>query len=88
MLIQWPTIATLVMFPILSVVYYRLAMREERDVEARFGEAYRTYRAQVPAFIPTAASWANRRRRSDGGETDSDIENPEPIRSPKDEISV
>ena len=65
MLIQWPTIATLIMFPILSVVYYRLAMREERIVEAQFGDAYRAYREQVPAFIPTAESWANRHRRND-----------------------
>ncbi len=52
MLIQWPTLITLLMFPVLIYAYYRLAMREERAVEARFGEAYRLYRRQVPAFIP------------------------------------
>jgi len=52
MLIQWPTIITLVMWPILMYAYYRLAMREEREVEKIFGEEYLTYRQQVPAFIP------------------------------------
>ena len=36
-LLQWPTLATLVMFPILLVVYRRLATREEGDVRAEFG---------------------------------------------------
>jgi protein-S-isoprenylcysteine O-methyltransferase Ste14 len=52
MLIQWPTLITLVMWPILMYAYYRLAMREERAAETQFGEAYRQYRGKVPAFIP------------------------------------
>lgn len=52
MLIQWPTIITLVMWPILTYAYYRLAMREEREVEAQFGEAYLDYRRKVAAFVP------------------------------------
>ncbi|MBI2074191.1 MAG: isoprenylcysteine carboxylmethyltransferase family protein [Gemmatimonadetes bacterium] len=52
MLIQWPTIITVLTWPILMVVYYRLARREEREVEARFGEAYVEYRARVPMFVP------------------------------------
>lgn len=52
MLVQWPTLITLVMWPILMYAYYRLAMREEKAVEAQFGEAYRQYKARVPAFIP------------------------------------
>ena len=51
-LLQWPTLATLVMFPILLVVYRRLAIREEREVEARFGESWRRYAARTPRFIP------------------------------------
>jgi protein-S-isoprenylcysteine O-methyltransferase Ste14 len=39
-LLQWPTLATLVMFPVLLYVYRRLAIREERDVRAVFGAAY------------------------------------------------
>jgi protein-S-isoprenylcysteine O-methyltransferase Ste14 len=52
MLIQWPTIITLVMWPILMYAYYRLAIREEREVESQFGEAYLEYKRKVPAFIP------------------------------------
>jgi protein-S-isoprenylcysteine O-methyltransferase Ste14 len=51
-LLQWPTLITLVMFPILLVVYARLARREEQDAIAEFGEAYRRYLARTPAFIP------------------------------------
>jgi protein-S-isoprenylcysteine O-methyltransferase Ste14 len=52
MLIQWPTLITLVMWPILMYAYYRLAMREEKVVKEKFGEAYRQYKEKVPAFIP------------------------------------
>jgi protein-S-isoprenylcysteine O-methyltransferase Ste14 len=51
-LVQWPTLPTLVMFPILLVMYVRLAKREEQQMIAEFGEAYREYARRVPAFIP------------------------------------
>lgn len=51
-LLQWPTLATLVMFPILLLVYRRLAIREEREVAERFGEAWTRYSAQTPRFVP------------------------------------
>jgi methanethiol S-methyltransferase len=51
-LLQWPTIITLVMFPVLAAVYGRLAKSEERDSIDEFGAAYQEYRMQVPAFIP------------------------------------
>jgi len=51
-LLQWPTLVTLVMYPILVFMYARLAMREEADMLAQFGEEYRRYRTTVPAFIP------------------------------------
>ena len=51
-LLQWPTLITLVMFPVLLVVYARLAKSEERDSVAEFGTAYEEYRKHVPAFIP------------------------------------
>ena len=52
-LLQWPTIATLVMFPVLVVVYRRLAIREEREVRAEFEGLYDAYARQVPRFIPS-----------------------------------
>ena len=51
-LAQWPTILTLLMFPVLLFMYVRLARREEREVRAAFGEAYDRYAAEVPAFVP------------------------------------
>jgi protein-S-isoprenylcysteine O-methyltransferase Ste14 len=51
-LLQWPTIPTLVMFPILVWVYVRLAKQEEGQVLAEFGETYIRYARTVPAFIP------------------------------------
>ena len=55
-LLQWPTLATLIMFPVLLVVYRRLAIREEREVEARFGESWQSYAARTPRFIPHLGS--------------------------------
>lgn len=51
-LIQWPTIPTLVMFPILVTVYARLACREEREVRAIFGGEWDAYAARTPRFLP------------------------------------
>ncbi len=51
-LIQWPSLLTIVMWPILMWSYYRLAMKEEKDVEKIFGKQYGEYREKVPAFIP------------------------------------
>jgi protein-S-isoprenylcysteine O-methyltransferase Ste14 len=55
-LLQWPTIVTLAMFPILVFMYARLAKHEEREVAAEFGETYERYRAITPAFFP---KWGN-----------------------------
>lgn len=51
-LLQWPTLLTLLMFPILLAVYMRLARAEEKDALAQFGDAYEQYRRRTPAFIP------------------------------------
>ena len=50
--IQWPTLPTLLMAPVLIAMYVRLAWREERELEERFGEVYRAYRHRVPRFWP------------------------------------
>jgi protein-S-isoprenylcysteine O-methyltransferase Ste14 len=51
-LIHWPTIVGAAMWPLLALVYYRLAKREERELGSVFGEEYRRYRDAVPMFIP------------------------------------
>ena len=51
-LLQWPTLLTLAMFPVLVTMYVRLAHREEREVAAEFGDAWRTYAAATPRWVP------------------------------------
>lgn len=51
-LLQWPTLVTLAMYPVLIVMYALLARREEKEMIDQFGDAYRRYRAAVPAFVP------------------------------------
>ena len=52
-LLQWPTLLTLVMFPILLVMYARLAVTEEREMRATFAGEYDAYAARTPRFIPS-----------------------------------
>ena len=51
-LLQWPTLPTLVMFPILVYIYVHLSKREEEDALAIFGNQYKSYMQKTPAFIP------------------------------------
>ena len=51
-LVQWPTLLTLAMFPVLVWMYVRLARSEEREAEAEFGPAWRRYAAEVSPFLP------------------------------------
>ncbi len=51
-LLQWPTLPTLVMFPVLVWVYVRLARREEAASRDTHGSAWDAYAAAVPAFLP------------------------------------
>jgi protein-S-isoprenylcysteine O-methyltransferase Ste14 len=50
------TLVTFAMFPVLVVMYARLAIREEADMLAQFCGDYRRYRDAVPAFIPKLLS--------------------------------
>lgn len=56
-LLQWPTLPTLIMFPILVYIYARLAKREEEDALATFGEQYSVYMQTTAAFIPKLRSY-------------------------------
>jgi protein-S-isoprenylcysteine O-methyltransferase Ste14 len=51
-LLQWPTLLTLAMFPILVFMYVKLALREEREAQAAFGAEYERYAARTPRFVP------------------------------------
>jgi protein-S-isoprenylcysteine O-methyltransferase Ste14 len=51
-LVQWPTLVTLAMFPILVTMYVLLARREDAEAAAAFGGAWRAYAARTPRFFP------------------------------------
>ncbi|MFH2030775.1 MAG: isoprenylcysteine carboxylmethyltransferase family protein [Bacteroidota bacterium] len=52
MLIQCSTLLTILLWPFLIFAYYRLPLKEERDVLEMFGNEYLNYKSSVPAFIP------------------------------------
>lgn len=58
-LVQWPTLLTLLLYPVMLGTYVRLAINEERETRARFGAAYEQYLDAVPRFFPR-----RRRRRA------------------------
>lgn len=51
-LLQWPTLLTLLIFPVLVAMYVRLAHIEEAEARQAFGTAYDGYAARVPSWIP------------------------------------
>lgn len=68
-LFQWPTLVTLAMFPVLTVMYVRLAKHEEQEALATFGEEYRAYMERVPAFFPKFSQKHRPLRQSSGSDT-------------------
>ena len=52
-LLQWPTLITLIMAPILIWRYIRLAKTEEKEMHKKFGSAYKTYLRETPGYIPS-----------------------------------
>ena len=62
-LLQWPTVLTLIMFPVLVVMYVRLARHEEQDALRECGDEYRRYMNNVPAFVPRFGGSSSSRDR-------------------------
>jgi protein-S-isoprenylcysteine O-methyltransferase Ste14 len=56
-LIHWPTIPTLVLFPVIVWAYYRLAKKEEQQMLEKFGAQYAAYQQAVPMMFPKRADW-------------------------------
>lgn len=52
---SWPLLGWLVMFFLANAIYFPLS--EEKDLERRFGEDYRRYKANVPRWIPRLRPW-------------------------------
>jgi len=57
-LVQWPTLITLLMAPVLIYAYVRLARQEESVMHDRFRTSYARYAEATPAFFPPAKDWA------------------------------
>jgi methanethiol S-methyltransferase len=52
MMLEWTTLPLLIMWPILVVLYYRLAKKEEADLAQEFGEEYLDYKERTSMFVP------------------------------------
>lgn len=52
-LLQWPTLLTLLMFPVLLLMYRRLAITEEAEMRKQFGAEFEAYAARTPRFVPS-----------------------------------
>lgn len=55
--IHWPTIFSLIFFPIIIFIYYKLARREEKKMIDQFGNKYLDYMKVVPMFFPRKNNW-------------------------------
>ncbi len=55
MILDWATLPMLILLPVMAVVYYRLARREENDMIAEFGDEYRAYMKKTRRFVPYVA---------------------------------
>jgi protein-S-isoprenylcysteine O-methyltransferase Ste14 len=51
-LLQWPTLLTVAMYPVLVYMYMRLARREEDDARKAHGAEFDAYAARVPRWLP------------------------------------
>lgn len=57
-IVHWPTIVSVIAFPVIVITYTLLAKREERQMIKEFGDEYRAYQQRVPMFIPRFGSEA------------------------------
>ena len=51
-LLQWPTLPTLVLFPVMIYLYRRLAIGEEREVASELPDLWPPYAVITPRFVP------------------------------------
>lgn len=65
--VHWPTVFSVVLFPLIILVYTLLAYREERRMLEQFGDEYRVYRERVPMFFPGPSRWRQFIERSQVG---------------------
>ena len=53
--IQWLTIITTALWPVLAFLYWRLTKIEEKESEAKYSEEFLEYKRNTPRFIPRLA---------------------------------
>jgi len=58
-LVHWPTLPTLVLFPLIVWLYYHLARKEEKALLEKFGKEYKLYQQRTPMFFPKLTRWRN-----------------------------
>ncbi len=68
-LLQWPTLLTLAMFPVLVFMYTSLARIEEREALAEFRSDYERYMRGVPGFIPRLSDLTSGPKHGSSGQT-------------------
>lgn len=52
MIAEWATLPMLMLYPVIVIMYVRLAKREEEDMLKEFGNEYREYRKATKMFVP------------------------------------
>ena len=52
MMAEWATLPMLILFPVIVVMYVRLAKREEKDMLREFGHQYEEYMKTTKMFLP------------------------------------
>ena len=62
--VHWPTVFSVALFPVIVLVYWLLARREEKRVLQEFGDEYRAYMRRVPMFLPRIGQWGQFVERS------------------------
>jgi len=50
-ILHWPTLLTLLMYPLLAATYYRLSREEEALMEKLYPKEFREYRRDTPMFL-------------------------------------
>jgi protein-S-isoprenylcysteine O-methyltransferase Ste14 len=62
-LLQWPTLLTLLMFPILILIYGRLAVTEVAEIHVRFVASFEGYAQRTHRFFRTSIRHLQRLER-------------------------
>jgi methanethiol S-methyltransferase len=52
MMLEWATLPLIILYSLLLVLYYKLAKKEEIDIEKEFGNEYIEYKKKTKMFIP------------------------------------